>query len=150
VTESPHLLLHQDTAELAEDAKRLLLELDRDVPGMAASTGECRPPLDVLETAESVEVVMDLPGVPVETLRVAIRRQTVLVVGAKLQTVVAPSGRFHVAERSYGRFARAVRLNEAVDGRRARAVVTAGQLRVILPRIDDRRGRMLSVQVERG
>jgi HSP20 family molecular chaperone IbpA len=73
----------QETADLAEDARRLLNELDRDVPGVATIGGECRPPTDVLETAEAVEVVVDVPGVLIESLRVAVRRSTVLIVGAK-------------------------------------------------------------------
>lgn len=142
-------LLRQEAANLAEDAKRLLLELDRDVPGAATSSGECRPSIDILETASTVEVVVDVAGVPKDALRVAIRRDTVLVVGAKLG-LPSPASRIHVAERSYGRFARAVRIGRAIDSRLARAVVANGQLRVTLPRVDDRRGVLIDVPVERG
>lgn len=142
-------LLHQDAADLADDARRLLLELDREVPGVAALSAECRPPLDVVETTSAIEVVIDLPGVPADSIRVAVRRNTLLVVGAKQSPAIDPSARFHVAERSYGRFARAVRLGGAFDASRARAVAQGGQLRIILPRIDDRRGRVLLIPVER-
>jgi len=94
-------------------------------------------------------VVVDVPGVPADSLRVAIRRNTVLVVGAKLPPGSLPSARFHVAERAFGRFARAVRLVGAVDARRGKATVTGGQLRVILPRLQDRRGQMIAIPVER-
>ena len=142
-------LVHQDTADLADDARRLLLELDRDVPGVASLSAECRPPLDVVETTTAVEVVIDLPGVPAESVRVAVRRNTLLVVGAKQSPPIDPSARFHVAERSYGRFARAVRVGGAFDASRARAICQGGQLRVILPRLDDRRGSILLIPVER-
>ena len=148
--ESVPLHVHQDAAELAEDARRLLAELDAQIPGAAAASGECRPPLDVLETAEAVEVVVDVPGMPADALRVAIHGNAVLIVGAKLGLTVAPTTRFHLAERAYGRFARVVRLAGAVDSRRARAAVTAGQLRIIVPRIEDQRGRAIDVPVERG
>jgi HSP20 family protein len=139
-----------DAAELAEDARHLLTELDRDAPGVAGLNGECRPPLDVFETSEAVEVVVDVPGVALDSLRVAVRRSTVLVVGAKLPGSSAPGARFHLAERAYGRFARAVRLAGAIDPSRAQAFVAAGQLRVVLPRIADRRGRIIHVPVARG
>jgi HSP20 family protein len=142
-------LHHQGAADLAEDANRLLLELDRDVPGVAAVTADCRPPLDVVETSTSIEVILDVPGVPAESLRIAIRRNTLLVVGAKLGPPIDPNGRFHLAERSYGRFARVVRLGGVFDGSRARAIAADGQLRVVLPLIDDRRGRVIRVAVER-
>lgn len=140
---------YEAAADLAEDARRLLVEIDREVPGAAAVTADCRPPLDVLETADAIEVVVDVPGVPPESLRIAVRRSTLLVVGAKLATPVDPNVRFHLAERSYGRFARAVRLAGAFDAARARAVVKAGLLRIVLPRLDDRRGRVMRIAVER-
>ena len=140
----------RDALELAEDARRLLLELDREVPGASTLSAECRPPLDVLETAEAVEIVVDVPGVPPESLRIAIRRSTLLIVGAKVSQAPDANARFHLAERSYGRFARAVRLAGALDASRARATAAAGELRVVLPRLEERRGRVLTIAVERG
>src|SRR5689334_22806775 len=135
---------------MTDDARHLLAELDRELPGLAAVTGECRPPLDVFDTPDAVEVVVDVPGVAAESLRVAVRRGTVLVAGAKRAGPSGPGARFHLAERAYGRFARAVQLAGAIDASRASALVAAGQLRIILPRIDDRRGRTFRVPVARG
>ena len=73
-----------DAADLALEARRLLAELDHDVPGASVLNAECRPPLDVVETATSIEVVVDIPGVTPDAVRVALRRGTLLVVGAKL------------------------------------------------------------------
>lgn len=137
----------QDAAELAEDARHLLTELDREAPGVASFNGECRPPLDVFDTTDSVEVVVDVPGVVPESLRVAVRRSTVLVVGAKLPSPSGAGARFHLAERAYGRFARAVRLAGPIDPSRATARLAAGQLRLVLPRITDRRGQVYNVPV---
>lgn len=137
----------RDTQELAEDARQLLAEIDRDVPGAAQITADCRPPVDVYETASGIEVLVDVPGVPAESLRIVVRRSTLLIVGAKL-AASSPAARFHLAERSYGRFARAVRLTGAFDGTRSRALTRAGQLRITLPRLDERRGRVLRIPVE--
>jgi len=143
-------LLTQDAADLAEEARRLLVDLDRDVPSGAAVTTDCRPPIDVFETTDAVEVVVDVPGVAPDRLRVAVRRDTVLVVGVKMAPVADIRSRFHLAERAYGHFARAVRLGGAFDANRARALASGGQLRVVLPRIEDRRGRVIEVPVECG
>jgi HSP20 family protein len=141
--------LGKDTLDLADDARKLLADLDREVPGVAQLNAECRPPLDVLETATAVEIVIDVPGVPPDSIRVAIRRGTLLIVGAKAHPASESPSRFHLAERSYGRFARAVRLNGAVDPRRARATTADGELRIVLPHLEDRRGEMILVPVER-
>jgi HSP20 family protein len=142
--------LPHDAADLAEDARRLLSELDREFTTADAAAAECRPPIDVVETASTVEVVVDVPGVSAQALRVVIRRNSVLIVGVKLPGTTGPSARFHLAERSYGRFARVVRLAGAADASRARARVEGGQLRVVLPRLDERRGRVYAIPVEHG
>lgn len=141
---------HADgAAELAEDARRLLLEIEREVPGVAAVNAECRPPLDVFETTTALEIVVDVPGVTPESIRVVTRRSTLLVVGAKLVPPTDGHARFHLAERNHGRFARAVRLAGAFDAARASARLQDGELHVVLPRLDDRRGRVFEIPVTR-
>lgn len=138
----------KDAADLADDARRLLTELDREVPGVAALNAECRPPLDVLETGKALEIVVDIPGVKPDSIRIAVRRDTLLVVGAKLAPPAEIRVRYHLAERSYGRFARAVRISSAVDARRATARTAGGELRIVLPHVEDRRGAVLMIPVE--
>lgn len=118
------------------------------MPGAATSSGECRPALDIIETTDAAEVIVDVPGMTAAGLRVAIRQNTVLVVGAKLAQSAQSDTRFHLAERNYGRFARAVRVTGAFDSGRSKAVLSNGLLRIILPRIEDRRGRLVHIDVE--
>ncbi len=137
-----------DAAVIAADARQLLDELDLDVTGASHLSGECRPALDIMETTEATEVVVDVPGVRPDSLRVAIRANTVMIVGVKLVPAAPANARFHLAERTYGRFARAVRIAGAFDGKRARAILENGLLRVVLPPIDDRRGKLVQVTIE--
>ena len=137
-----------DAAQIAEDARLLLEELDRDVTDAAHLSAECRPALDIMETTDATEVVVDVPGVKPDSLRVAVRANTVMIVGAKLVPAAPANARFHLAERTYGRFARAVRIAGAFDANRAKATVENGLLRVTLPRIEDRRGRLVTIKVE--
>jgi HSP20 family protein len=92
---------------------------------------------------------MDLPGVPEDAVRVIVKRGTVLIVGEKTPTF-CPAGdaTFHLVERGFGRFARAVRLPTAVDASRATATLRHGELRIVLPRIEDRRGREIQVPIQ--
>jgi HSP20 family protein len=113
------------------------------------TSAECTPPIDVLETPDGIEVVMDLPGVAANQVQIVIARNTLVVMGQK-----TPSGcehqreaAFHIAERGFGRFARAVRLSGAFDVGRGAAVLRDGELRVALPRIEERRGRERRIPV---
>jgi HSP20 family protein len=112
-------------------------------------TVEYRPPVDVIETAQSIEVVADLPGVPAESLQVIFTGGTLVVTGRKRAPHCAHrEAAFHLAERTFGHFARVVRCEVAVDAGRARATLSAGELHVVLPRVDERRGREIPITVE--
>ncbi len=52
---------------------------------------------------------------------------------------------FHIAERSFGRFARAISVDGAFDAGRATATLAGGELRVVLPRLAERRGRQIRI-----
>lgn len=138
-----------DSADLAEAVRRLLRDLET-THGPGASIGECRPPIDVYEAGANVEIAIDVPGLAPEDVRVVVRENAVIVVGEKAAgTCAAKDARFHLAERTFGRFARALRLLTPVDASQARAELNGGRLRIIVPRIDDRRGRDIPVKVVR-
>lgn len=139
-------VLPSEAAEFREELRRIFQELDQ-TGGDAGPTGECSPPLDVIETDTSVDIVMDLPGVNPDSVRILMRGSTVLIAGQKAPRRVRPDSSFHLVERGYGRFARAVRLTSACDGGRASAVLAHGELRISIPRIVERRGRSIRIAV---
>lgn len=136
-----------ESADLSEALRRLLRDLDR-THGPGASLGECRPPVDVYESGDALEIAMDIPGVGPDDVRVVVRENAVIVAGDKAAgPCAAKDARFHLAERSFGRFARAIRLLTPVDASRATAELSGGRLRIIVPRVDERRGRDIPVTV---
>ena len=54
---------------------------------------------------------------------------------------------FHLVERGFGRFARAVRLGRPCDASRATARLANGELRVTVPKIAERRGKAIPIQI---
>lgn len=140
-----------DLGHLGEDIRRLFDDLDRTMRGASGyASGECTPALDVFETDRALEVRMDVPGVLPESLRVIFKHGVLIIAGAKAPMSVTPSGSatFHLVEREFGRFARAVRLTGAVEVARARARLVQGELRVVVPKLADRRGHELRIPVE--
>ena len=145
------MLLSAEVREFTAEVSRLFDELDQAFPGRRhLAPGSCSPPLDVIETESAVEIVVDLPGVAPDAVRVLIKAGVVLVAGEKVPPDPAEraDATFHLVERSFGRFARAVRLTEAIDARRVRARVRFGELRVTVPKIVERRGQEIAVPVE--
>ncbi|MSO35595.1 MAG: Hsp20/alpha crystallin family protein [Acidobacteria bacterium] len=142
-----------DPADLAQDVHRLLEDLARRRPDRRqVVAGECMPVVDVFETDRTVEIVLDLPGVAADAVRILIKSGVVLIVGEKERPILSKNtpASFHLVERDFGRFARAVRVAGAVDAGQARARLSQGELRVVLPRRDERRGQGVRVAIDTG
>jgi len=142
--------VESNPADLAEDVRRLFEDLAARRPDRRhVVAGECIPLVDVLETGRNVEIVLDLPGVASDALRIVIKSGVVLIVGEKERS--EPSKRvpasFHLVERDFGRFARAVRIQSPIDATAARAWLNQGELRIVIPRVQERRGRPIDVPI---
>jgi len=135
-----------EIGDFAEEVRRIFRELGRSY---AADTlaGECAPALDVFETDDAIEIVVDLPGTEPSGVRLIGKGDSVLIAGEKPARRVRAESSFHLVERGYGRFARVVRLGRACDTARAKATLVGGELRVTLPKVADRRGRLLPIPI---
>ena len=69
----------------------------------------------MVETQSAVEIIVDVAGVPAQALRVLFRGDTLIVAGEKAPAAATAEPTFHLVEREFGRFARAVRLTGAFD-----------------------------------
>ena len=137
--------IYWEHRELLDDPglKRLL-----EGEGNLGTAGDCTPPMDVVETSTAVEVLLDVPGVSRSHITVVFSQGTLVVAGRKVPASCAHrEAAFHLAERSFGRFVRAVRLSGAFDAGTAQASLADGELRIVLPRIQERRGRDIRIDV---
>lgn len=137
-----------EVADFAEELRRIFRDLDRITGGLPP--GECSPQLDVRETEDQVEIIVDLPGVEAEAIRVVAKGPLVLIAGEKRPRRGRGDSSFHLVERDFGRFARAIRLPAACDTAHARAVLGAGELRLSFPRLADRRNTARDIAVTQG
>lgn len=137
--------------ELADEVGRLFQELARRRPDRRSLVaGECTPLVDVFETPDTFEILLDVPGMSADSLLVLVRRGVVIIVGEKERSEpdLRRHASFHLIERDFGRFARAVRVETAVDAARATARLVAGELRISLPKIHERRGQRIEVPID--
>jgi HSP20 family molecular chaperone IbpA len=73
-------MLFTEVRDFADDLRRLFEDLERS-RGPACAAGEYRPAIDVSVDADSVQITVDLPGVPAEAVRVLIKHDMVLIAG---------------------------------------------------------------------
>ena len=137
-----------EARELSEDVRELFEDLAATLPHeLRAQSGEWHPTLDVVETDEAVEVLVDVSGVPAGAIRVLFRAGVLLVAGEKASPRASEDQTFHHVEREFGRFARAVRVGGAFDIPRALATLAQGELTVVLPKLVERRDQSHRIPV---
>ena len=140
------IALPSEIGEFAVEVRQIFVELGRTF-GSESPAGECAPALDVYETDEVLEITVDLPGVDPAAVRIVGKGDSILIAGEKAARRARRESSFHLVERGYGRFARAVRLGRACDMSRARATLTNGELRISIPKLADRRGRAIPIAI---
>jgi HSP20 family protein len=138
-----------DVGDFADEVESVFLELGRAF-GLESLAGECSPSIDVFEKDDTVEVIADLPGVQHEAVRVMAKGDSLLLVGEKTSRRSPTESTFHLVERGFGRFVRIVRLGVSCDTARARATLINGELRVWVPKMNDRRGRTIQISLGAG
>lgn len=140
------IAIASEAGDLADEVRHVFLELGR-VFGTESIAGECAPAVDVYETDDTLEIVVDMPGVNPDAVRILAKRDAVLIAGDKTPRRAPGESSFHLVERGYGRFARVIRLARACDTAKARASIAKGELRVSLPKIADRRGAVIPIKI---
>ena len=121
-----------------------LLDRSEHLPG-----GEWCPPVDIYETRGCLVVVMEVPGLSPDSLKVAFRHHS-LVIGGRRRTPRPGAGvSFQCLERPDGRFQRVLPLDMPIDVAGARARLERGLLSVTLPRLRERRGRETVISIDR-
>ncbi len=106
------------------------------------------PALDMFATREELVIKVELPGVRREDIDLTMSRDKLIVKSVKFECFEEDKINYVCMERSFGRLFRAIDLPYPVDSARARAVFRNGILRVILPRVQDKRSATKKVPVE--
>lgn len=135
-----------EVARIQSEINRLfdnLLDLDSD----GKETGSWIPMADIVENDEALLVTVELPGVSAEDLVISTHGGDVILTGEKVRPAIDGEGRSHVAERAFGRFRRVIDLGAPVNTHKAEAVLTDGTLRIRFPKVSNRRGEEVTIQV---
>jgi len=104
------------------------------------------PALDVFEDDQGYELLLDLPGVTLENLKLELLEDKVHVSGTKACTSVADGSVQHRSERSAGNFARAIRLPKQVASDHIEAHFKDGVLRIRVPKVPKATSRTIVIK----
>ncbi len=103
------------------------------------------PPCDIQEDENAVRLVMEVPGVSAEDVRVSLEHNRLTIRGEKRPPVAPESDRAHRLERTFGAFERVFTLPATLDGDRIEARVENGILTLRLAKVERARPREIPV-----
>ena len=101
-----------------------------------------------MESGDSLIVKIELPGVEAGDLSLSVHSGNIVVEGRKARAVAPEVAAFQVAERLFGSFRRTIQLGVPVNTRLAKAVLKNGLLRICFPKVPNRRGEAVTIEVE--
>lgn len=104
------------------------------------------PTLDVSESAEGFEVVVDLPGVKPEEVKVEMHEGRLVISGQRQSATQDKEKNYHRIERSSGTFVRTLSLPTEVDMDRIEARYEHGVLHISLPKSEKQQPRKIEIR----
>jgi HSP20 family protein len=140
LTRSPN----RDLPNLHDEVERMFRQAfgEADRPSTA---GAWSPLLDVEEDTDGFTLHVELPGVEPDGVEVSLEENVLTVSGQRDFYADRDAEGFRRVERRFGRFHRAVRLPDRVDGDRVEARYNQGLLTIHVPKAEEAKPRRIAV-----
>ena len=121
---------------LFEEVQKTFEDFSRRTPFARFGSDMLSPKVDVSETKDAVQVTAELPGVDESDVEVTLEDDVLTIRGEKKseREEEDKDKNWHVVERSYGSFSRAIPLPFDPDATKVEAKFDKGVLRVHLPK----------------
>lgn len=136
-------------ASLQRDMNRLFENFMGSGFSMEPFFGEgWSPALDISETQDAVLVRAELPGVEPKDIDISLSGDTLTIKGEKKQEKEEKKHSYYRVERSYGSFARTIRLPASVDPDKIEASYDKGVLCVTMPKKEEEKGKKIDIKTK--
>jgi HSP20 family protein len=133
--------------DMFRDLRNVEDEFDR-LAGRAYSRDTWVPALDVRESEDRWEVTLDLPGLEPGDVNVTFEDGMLSITGKREFSKEDQGDTWHRIERSFGTFARSLRLPQTADTEKIEASFDKGVLTVSVPKTEQAKPRTIEVQAK--
>jgi len=104
------------------------------------------PAVDVSETEDKITVKAEIPGMEAKDIDISMSGDTLTIKGEKKTEKEEKEENYHLVERSYGSFRRAMKLPASVDADKVEATYKNGVLTVILPKKEEVKPKAIEIK----
>ena len=113
------------------------------------STRTWAPPVDIYETADSIVLKAELPGVDPKDVEVKVEDNSLFLKGERKFEKEVNNENYHRVERSYGSFARSFSLPNSIEAEKVKAEYKDGLLTLTLPKREEAKPKTIKIDVSR-
>lgn len=105
------------------------------------------PSVDICECQKYVTVKVEIPGVLLNDVKLYADGNNITIEGEKRKVSRDGKKRLHLMERGYGKFKRVININAPVNTHKAEATLKDGVLRMIFPKVSNKRGERVEIAI---
>ena len=139
----------RDMVTLREAMDRLFEEsFVRPRGALAPAEGVASLALDVFESDDDVTVKASIPGLKPEDIDISITGDLLTIKGETHEEKEEEQGNYHLRERRWGAFQRAVSLPTLVKADKADAVFENGVLTLTLPKVEEVKPKSIKIKAK--
>ena len=109
----PGTWMWTEACAMIERAERLQRQFFR--PGLSTASASWEPPVDIFESGEGMRIIVALPGVEPQDIKVYFDSGELVITGLRELPAVTRAAAIHRLEIPYGRFERRIPLPGAID-----------------------------------
>ncbi|MBO9707424.1 MAG: Hsp20/alpha crystallin family protein [Caulobacter sp.] len=131
-------------APLQRDIDRVFADFGRE----AGRSGFDAPSLDFAETADGVELKLDVPGYKENDISITLNGDVLTVAGKTSTQTEEADKTYHLVERRSGAFSRSVVMPLAVDADKVRASLSDGVLTITAPKAAAMAGKTIAIEAK--
>ncbi len=106
------------------------------------------PPVDIYETAESIVLKAELPGLNTDDIDIQVRDNTLTLKGERRLAKGVEEENYLRAERAHGSFQRSFTLPTAIQADKIRAVFKDGVLEMNIPKAEEAKPKQIKIEVK--
>jgi len=136
----------RELATIREEMDKMWNRFFGEWPSPEPFRGEWAPSLDVSETKADIVVKAEVPGMDAKDIDISLANDVLTIKGKKEQEKEEKEENYHRIERSYGSFARSIRLPREVQSDRIKASYKNGVLKITLPKSEE--AKEIKIKVE--
>ena len=111
----------------------------------ASPTTTCGVAMDVLENDEAYIVTATLPGIHQEELDITLDQNVLTIKGEVMPPQLQENDQYHLRERTFGRFSRAVHLPTKLEPEAIEANLENGVLTITVPKAEESKPKRIHI-----